>query len=1092
MKTMKSVLALMLALTLALGTTGTTALAANDSNVGKYYTEFTSLNEVVEAEAELNRQIGAEGFVLLKNNDNNLPFTGVQNISVFGKNSVNPVYSGSGSSGGTSGNTVSIIDSLVNAGFNVNPELVAFYGDAEASGAVRPSMGFASYNYHSYFPTAETPMDSYTDALKASYADYSDAAIIVFSRTGGEGTDLPRSSYVSKEDEGKVPEAGHARVYPTFWDVDDEDYEFFGGQGRTSDPHEHYLELDDNEEALLEEVTARFSKVVVILNSSNVMEIGENIVSNDKVQSVIWAPGAGQNGFDAIGKILTGEINPSGRTTDTFMADFTKDPAYQNFSNNNIGYYADGTAGNQYLMEDGMIFETNFSDFLGIEEVEYEEGIYLGYKYYETRGYTDGEEWYKANVNYPFGYGLSYTTFDWTVGEVKMDSDALTEKTALTVDVTVTNTGAVAGKDVVELYFSAPYETGKTEKAHVVLGDFAKTALLQPGESETVTLSLKGFDMASFDAYDMDGDGHIGYELDAGTYTLYVGKNAHDAWVSGTALTVEAAEQNIDVDPVTGADIAPRFQDSTDEMKGHVLSRADWEGTFPTTPTEDDMMRDDDFLAKFAMPLIEGATPENAVIDPSYDEGAAWYAQTAPAFQPADTAYTAENPAPIQLIDLAGVDYNDAKWDELVSQLTVDQAYSMMAATQFQHNPVEAIGAPVAGHSDGPVGLTGAWVGGGRSVLKPFAGEHKFSFATETLVGATWNKEIARREGELIGDYGLWAHIVGWYAPGLNIHRTPFSGRNFEYYSEDATLSAAMGSNVIGGARSKGMITFMKHFALNDQENNRDTDGIATWADEQTMRENYLKVFEWAVKKGDSNGAMSSFNRIGFTWSGANYALLTELLRGEWAFKGVVITDAHAAGQGCMNGNQMLRAGNDMSLDSREASIARVVNTEESNTATQLMALHNACKHILYTQLNSAAMNNGYTMLSLPYGETSVNAAGQTLNLEKGQEVALSVADETDADAHYVLFYGNLPEGLTFDAATATVSGTVADTAKGGAYSINIVKAQPGIDEVGETYLVNADLVGGFGGFQGVTVFTFNVLADGFDPNAEAPAGAPW
>ena len=252
------------------------------------------------------------------------------------------------------------------------------------------------------------------------------------------------------------------------------------------------------------------------------------------------------------------------------------------------------------------------------------------------------------------------------------------------------------------------------------------------------------------------------------------------------------------------------------------------------------------------------------------------------------------------------------------------------------------------------------------------------------------------------------------------------------------------------------------------------------------MRENYLKVFEWAVKKGGSNGAMSSFNRIGFTWSGASYALLTELLRGEWGFEGVVITDAHAAGQGCMNANQMLRAGNDMSLDSREGSIARVVNTEESNTATQLTALHNACKHILYTQLNSAAMNNGYAMESLPYSETSVNAAGATVNVEPGQEVNLSVADENDADARYVLFYGTLPEGLTFDAATATVSGTVAETAKGGAYAINIVKTQHGIDAAGEDYLVNVDLVGGFGGFQGVTVFTFNVLADGFVPEVQA------
>ena len=1082
----QGIFALALALMLLVSVAATPVMAA-ETTVGKYTSDFSSLQEVVAAESELNKQIGAEGFVLLKNEGSNLPFAGnIKNISVFGKNSVNPVYSGSGSSGGTSGNTVSIIDSLVAAGFNVNPTLMAFYNDTEASGAVRPSMGFASYNYHSYFPTAETPLSSYTDAVKNSYAAYNDAAVIVFSRTGGEGTDLPRSSYVSEEYAGQVPPSGDARVYPTFEDLEDPNYKFYGGMGRESDPSEHYLELDDHEEALLEEVCAKFDKVVVIINSSNVMEIG-SIIDNDKVQSIIWAPGAGQNGFDAIGKILNGEINPSGRTTDTFIADFTADPAYQNFSNNNIGYYADGTAGNQYLMEDGQVYENNFADFLGVEMVEYEEGIYLGYKYYETRGYTDGEAWYAEAVNYPFGYGLSYTEFVWEVGELKMDTDTLTEKTTLSVDVTVTNVGAYAGKDVVELYFSAPYTSGETEKAHVVLGTFEKTDILRPTESQTVTLTFTGFDMASFDAYDKDGDGHVGYELDAGTYTIYIGKNSHHAWTEGAALTVSGDELNIDVDPVSGADISALFQTSTNEMEGHVLSRADWEGTFPTTPTQDDLMKSDEWLANFSMPLIEGATADNAVLDtwydeanPNYDGGQApWYSATAPAFQPADQAYSADNPAPIQLVDMIGVALDDSKWDDFVSQLTVDQTYELMASTRFQHNAVDALGAPVAGHSDGPVGLTGAWVGGGQSLLKPFAAEHKFSFATETLVACTWNKDIARRQGELIGDYGLWVNIVGWYGPGLNIHRTPFSGRNFEYYSEDATLSAHMAAEVVGGARSKGMIVFMKHFALNDQENNRDTDGIATWADEQTMRENYFKVFEWAVKYGDGNGAMSSFNRIGFEWAGASYALLTQLLREEWGMEGVVITDAHSAGQGCMNASQMIRAGNDMSLDSREGSLARIVNSEESNTATQLTALHNAAKNILYTQLNSAAMNNGYVNEALGYSETSVNAAGATFTAVQGQAFTASVADETSTDDQYVIFLGKLPEGLSFNGQTGEITGTVSANAPVGDYTIQVTKTQKGVDLNGEAYIVSGNVTGGFGGINGLTRFTITVADDG-------------
>ena len=1090
-----AILAFTLAALLALGTVSP-ALAANTAgSVGKYYSEFNSLIDVVNAESELNKQIGAEGFVLLKNEQNNLPFGGgVKNISVFGKNSVDPVYSGSGSSGGTSGNTVSIIASLESAGFNVNPALVAFYNDLEASGAKRPSMGFASYNYHSYFPTAETPLSSYTDAVKNSYAKYNDAAVIVFSRTGGEGTDLPRSSFVTEEFAGLVPDPNNARAFPTFEDLANPNYKVYGGQGRVSDPYEHYLELDDNEEALLAEVTAKFDRVVVILNSSNVMEIGENITSNPKVQSVIWAPGAGQNGFDALGKILNGTVNPSGRTTDTFIADFTKDPAYQNFANNNVGYYANGTAGNQYRTEDGQTYENNFADFLGVEGVEYEEGIYLGYKYYETRGFTDGEDWYNAAVNYPFGYGLSYTTFEWSVGEVKISNGTLNQDSVISVDVTVTNTGMYAGKDVVELYFSAPYTNGKTEKSHVVLGAFEKTRTLRPSESQTVTLTFSGFDMASFDAYDKDGDGHKGHELDAGTYTLYIGRDAHDAWTNGTALTISlASDINIDTDPTTGAAIAPRFTESTAEMEGHVLSRADWEGTFPTTPTEDDLMKSDEWLAKFAMPLADGATADNAFVQPWYDENnpryggkAPWYSATAPAFRSEDQAYSAENPAPIQLIDMAGVAYNDPKWDTFVSQLTINQSYETMQATMFQFNAIGALGAPVAGHSDGPVGLTGAWVGGGAALLMPLAADYKFSFATETLVGCTWNKDIAKRQGELIGDYGLWVNIVGWYGPGVNIHRTPFSGRNFEYYSEDATLSGYMVSNVIAGARSKGMVTFMKHFALNDSETNRDTDGIATWADEQTMRETYLKAFEWAVKKGGSNGAMSAFNRIGFDWCGASYALLTETLRGEWGFTGVIITDAHGAGQGCMNANQMIRAGNNMSLDSRADSIARIVNSDESNTPTQLTALHNTVKDILYNQLNSAAMSNGYKVESVTYSANSANASGASFNATQGASFSASIADETSQDDSYVILLGTLPEGLTLNNKTGEITGTVSKSAAVGSYTIQVAKTLKGVNVAGgEAYLFSSSITKGFGGMNGLVRFTINVADDGVADPAE-------
>ncbi len=428
---------------------------------------------------------------------------------------------------------------------------------------------------------------------------------------------------------------------------------------------------------------------------------------------------------------------------------------------------------------------------------------------------------------------------------------------------------------------------------------------------------------------------------------------------------------------------------------------------------------------------------------------------------------------------MSGVAYDDVKWTEFLNQLTVNQAYELMQATQFQFNANEALGIPAAGHSDGPLGLTGAWVGGGQSLLSPFGGLAKFGFATEALIGCTWNKDIARRQGELVGDYGLWAHVVGWYAPGANIHRSPFSGRNFEYYSEDATLTGLMLTEVVGGARSKGMVTFMKHYALNDQETNRDTDGIATWADEQTMRENYFKPFEWAIKRADANGAMSSFNRIGFNWTGANYEFLTELTRNEWGFKGVVITDAHSSGQGCMNGNQMVRCGNDMSLDSRANSVARIVNSEESNTPTQLTALYNSIKHILYTQVNSAGMYNGVSNFGKAITYTSPETT--TVEIKPGENVNLSVTDGTE-DSAYVIITGKLPNGVALNG--NAITGVVAQDVKAGTYTVEVAKisSQSG---AGEGFL-NSRYKAGFSAGGSVS-FKITVTEDGATANVVQP-----
>ncbi len=1059
----------------------------------RFASDYDSLADVVKAEGELNKQIGAEGYTLLKNEGHNLPFSGsVRNISLFGKNSVDPVYSGSGSSGGTAGSTVTILQSLQNAGFHVNPTLVDFYKDTALSGPKHPSMGFAGYNYNSYFPTAETPMDKYTEEVKASYDKYKDAAVIVLARTGGEGTDLPRTSFVKEADEGKVPNTEDARAYPTFEQKADPNYKYHGGEGRTSDPHQHYLELDDNERALIQEVTKKFDKVVLLLDSVNVMELDRDLViNNDKVQSIIWAPGAGLNGFDAIGKILNGQVNPSARTSDTFAADFLASPANQNFGNNNVGYYNDGNAGNQYRTEDGSLYENNFDDFKGLEEVEYEEGIYTGYKYYETRGFTDGEEWYQKNVNYPFGYGLSYTDFEWTVGDIHMDTPTLTEKTNISVDVTVTNIGDYAGKDVVEMYYSAPYIKGGIEKSHVSLGDFAKTKMLKPLQSETLTLSMSGFDLASFDAYDKNANNHVGYEFDAGDYDFYIGKNAHQAWNGGTKRTIAKVEaRNIDTDPVTGAPITAKFTSSTQEMKGHVLSRADWKGTFPSTPTEDDLCRSADFLSKFQMPLAEGSSKTSNSIATWYDEAnpdfpdengkpgkAPWYSSTAPTFRDKANEYTEENPAPIQLTDMAGVAFDDPKWNQYLSQFTVDQAYYLLVS-QYSIKQLKALGIPYIGCADGTMGLAGAWVGTSYSLIGNAMGQfdYKFPFAPETVVACTFNKDIASEQGRLIGENGLWAHVTGWFAPGGNIHRSEFGGRNFEYYSEDAMLSAIMIKNVVRECTHKGMITYMKHFVLNDQETNRDTDGVATWADEQTMRENYFKVFEWGVKYGGSMGMMTSFNRVGFNWTGANYNLLTGLVRNEWGFKGIYVTDAHSQGQGCMDADQMIRCGNDTSLDAKGGTYAVLNNNETSNTPTQLTAVYNAIHRVCFAEANSQIMTYYNNVIKTNLAYNTKNIVATEKDTKPGEDFELSVSDGEEG-ARYTKVIGELPEGL--ELVGDKITGQVSQRVKAGTYKVTIAKLARDAGE-GEGYLNSLSLTGGFRkSVINAQEFTIHVTADG-------------
>lgn len=867
--------------------------------------------ETVLKEANrLNEEIVGEGIVLLKNKgekDNRaLPLARGAKISVFGKSSANIVLGGSGSGGGNAKNSVSLYQGLENAEFELNPELVKFY-EGKDSGSGRdknPAIGAKVTG----LAIGETPLANYNSTVKNSYDNYSDAAVVVFSRIGGEGFDLPRLQVTNY---GGAPVDGSKE----------------GGQ--------HYLELDKNEEALLKDVIdcGKFKKVVVLINCATSMELGF-IQETEGIDAALWIGSPGGSGANAVGKILNGDISPSGHLVDTYVRDFTKDPTWQNFGDNLTN------GGNSYLAA---------GTALGNYYVEYEEGIYLGYRYYETRSYQDiyrfGDDngWYNENVVYPFGYGNSYADFEWTLVNDKTTSNAqpLDKDTNNKIQVTVSvkNTSAkYSGKDVIQLYYSAPYITNGIEKAHVVLGGIVKTDLLAPGETREYTVELDIKDMASYDFTDANGNGFKGYELDQGTYRIYVGRNAHDCWTSKDAFTLEYSlfediTYPMDIYGDSGSD--NRFESMSAYMNGKTMSRSGFNATFPQTPTRAER--------EIADEVREGLTFK-------YDDTNSNYVAS---FEGGARQQGKSGNAP-QLYEMIGVDYDDAKWEELIDYLTVDEMVTLVGQGNFHTVSIESIGKPRTIDPDGPAGYT-------NFMGDPTVHDTCF-YASECLIGATFNKELANDMGVMVGLESLVGYTkgdgrtyAGWYAPAVNIHRSPFSGRNWEYYSEDPFLAGILGTNVVIGAQSKGVYTYVKHFALNDQETNRDSDGLITWADEQTFREIYLKPFKMIVEQGKTHAIMSSFNRIGTEWAGGSYALLTEVLRKEWGFKGMVISDYNLSNV-YMHPDQMIRAGGDLNLSQDykpSASATRDGMTDE----LQVKALRQATKNILYTVANSSAMN---------------------------------------------------------------------------------------------------------------------------------------
>ena len=843
---------------------------------------------------EVNLKLAEEGFVLLKNENAALPMNKGARISVFSKNSVNLSYGGSGSGGFDTSNNKNLYESLNDAGFVTNPTLKRFY-ESSQSGSVRTANSSDLDNGDNQkIATAETPQSKYTDAVKNSYADYSDAALVVITRIGGEGFDLPR---YQGDSEGAVS------------------------------PDSHYLELDQNEIDLLTAVTdGTFKHVVVVFNTPSSFEAtflkdSAYAAFADKIDAAVWIGFTGSNGITALGEILNGDVNPSGRLVDTWAADFTKNPSFVNFGTGCLPDTTDKYDGGMYY------------------SVDYEEGIYVGYRYYETRGETDGEDWYNANVVYPFGYGLSYTTFDWTVGDASASEIEL--GTTITVPVTVKNTGSVAGKDVVQLYASAPYTLGGIEKAHKVLVGFAKTKLLQPGESETVTVSFDPYSAASYDYRDANSNGFSGYELETGEYTLYVSRNAHES-EKAIALNL-AADVQIGTDPTTDSEVVNRYTDSEDFLDSDwqldaMLSRADWEGTWPTPQTAQQHAGTDR--------LYEEIRSEEHNNPTDFDsEEYPWFGEE-PTLTLRDLLPSAEAEGyePV-------VSYDDERWEELMMGCDEEEMIALINNGAYHTLAMESVGLPATIHGDGPSGFT--------CFMSKEQVNGTCQYVSEPVMASTWNIDLMTELGEAIGEEGtIGDKATGQpyssiYAPGVNIHRSPFGGRCSEYFSEDPFISGMMGAAEVQGIQSRGVLPTVKHFVANEQETHRSIGGDLSWLSEQALREIYLKPFEYTVKLGETRGIMTSFNRIGTRWTGGDYRLLTEILRNEWGFNGLVICDFNTIPQ-YMIPRMMFYAGGSLDLATQQSAMWTDCDTSDAGDAIVLMR---AVKDVMYALVNSNAMN---------------------------------------------------------------------------------------------------------------------------------------
>ena len=827
-------------------------------------TKYMLSDTTVSKANELAKEVQSEAITMLKNDDSNLPLSN-KKVNVFGWGSTNPVYGGTGSgSMSDQYETVSMLDGMKQAGIETNSELTKLYTDYRKD---RPMVAMWSQDW----TLPEVPAKQYSDKLISDAKDYED---------------------------------------------------FKDG--------EHFLQLSQTERDMIDLVTKNFKKVTLVYNGANAFQF-DFLSQYPQIKSVLWCPPAGQTGFSALGEVLAGDVNPSGKTSDTFAKDLTKTAVFNNTDGTAAGNASSVGTNGKFTYDNADDLTASYMGFSGDKVtvtptfVNYVEGIYVGYKFYETAA-DEGLINYDDTVMFPFGYGLSYTTFKQEMGKVSYKNGKIS------FDVTVTNTGDKAGKDVVEVYYNPPYTDGGIEKASKNLVAFEKTKKLEPGASQTVKIEFDDDDMASYDQKDAKA-----YVLEQGDYDISIQSDSHYVIDHQKVTVKDTVTYNSDSNTHNGDAVAATNE--FDYAAGDVtyLSRAGHFANYAkATAAPTNFSMSDEAKAEFT---------NNSNYDPKkYDNDS-------------DEMPTTGAKNGLKLYQMYGKDYDDADWDKLLDQLTFDDMDNLIANGGYGTPAVKSVGKIQLTDADGPASLN-----------NNFTGVGSIGFPASTAFACTWNRDLAKQFGEMIGDMAHDMHVAGWYAPAMNIHRSAFSGRTFEYFSEDSLLSGAMASNEIAGAKSKGVYSFMKHFALNDQETKR-TEMLCTWTNEQAMREIYLKPFEMSVKEGGAQAVMSSFNYIGNTYAGASSNLLQTVLRDEWGFKGFVLTD-YFGGYGYQNADQEVRAGNDSML-----ATTKITNHITDKSATSVKAMRQAAHNILYTAANSWQYANGEPKVATPIWKTAMYVA---------------------------------------------------------------------------------------------------------------------